>query len=288
MKPGEFLLFNAEARSILGKGPTKRGPNEWSNDFGLFKTDRTTQLQLEEMPLWRAVRGEVVTDFELFVRNSDVPLGRLLSVSARPLRNPAGKLLGAVANFRDITDFRRAQQQLYEQTVTDDMTMIPNHRAFWERLKTLYAEGNRGRRFCLVMVDIDHFKKLNDTYGHLTGDYVLIALANALSQNVRATDFAARYGGEEFCILFTDIEEKKAAELADKLRIAVMGLDAPTAVTASFGVCEFSWEKHSEPQGLIRDADAALYYAKNNGRNRVCTFSELKAIREGESSPGGS
>lgn len=278
---GEFLVFNPEAKAILGLGAIKGGPGEWPSTYGLFYPDGVTPFPPDELPLARAIQGFPSDRVEMFVRNQRNFPGRLLSVNARPVKDKQGRLRGGVATFNDITDLRRAQEQLLVQAVTDDMTMIPNHRAFWQRLNQLVAEGGRGRHFCLVMADIDHFKRFNDKFGHQMGDYVLIAVANALNESVRKTDLVARYGGEEFCVLFTDVDEHAAVAMAEKLRARVATIDAPERVTMSFGVRAYEVGCHgSDGQGLIREADAAMYQAKLEGRDRVVAFSGYAAAKK--------
>jgi diguanylate cyclase (GGDEF)-like protein len=120
------------------------------------------------------------------------------------------------------------------------------------------------------MVDVDHFKRVNDTHGHHVGDEVLIAVAQALKAGVRRVDLVARYGGEEFCVLYSGVGDSDAARLAESLRRAVAEADGPVAVTASFGVCVHSGARGGrDAEGMLHDADAALYRAKREGRDRV-------------------
>jgi diguanylate cyclase (GGDEF)-like protein/PAS domain S-box-containing protein len=176
----------------------------------------------------------------------------------------------------DISALKEAQLKLTELATTDDLTKLPNARALRERLQQLTHEGGRGRRFAVVIADIDHFKKVNDTHGHKVGDAVLAAVARVMKEHIRVTDFAARYGGEEFVIIFTDVDEERGCELAEKLRAAVARMQEPLSVTCSFGVCA---NDHSlaanDGEALMRAADLALYRAKREGRNRVVRYHEL-------------
>jgi diguanylate cyclase (GGDEF)-like protein len=185
-------------------------------------------------------------------------------------------LLGVAS---DITELKLAQGELARLAVTDEMTGLPNLRALHERLSLLVAEGQRGRQFAVVMLDVDHFKVINDTYGHTVGDEALKQIARTLHEHVRATDFVARYGGEEFCILLTDVDQHKAFVLADKLRTAIAAISLPVPVTASLGVCARSALSGPSVGGdvLIHAADDALYRAKRAGRNRVELASEVSS-----------
>jgi diguanylate cyclase (GGDEF)-like protein len=135
--------------------------------------------------------------------------------------------------------------------------------------------GRHGRSFSIVMVDVDHFKKYNDTYGHPAGDALLKTIGGILKSSLRTNDFAARYGGEEFLILLPDQDQKGAVEVAERIR---QRIEAETedrankrkAVTASLGVATFP-ESGRTADPLLANADAALYRAKNSGRNRVLT-----------------
>ncbi len=191
-------------------------------------------------------------------------------------RDDRGKPLELAGAAADVTTSKRTEREL-ELTrdrlaalvTTDELTTIANKRALNERLALLVAEGERGRKFAVTMIDIDHFKKLNDTHGHLEGDRVLREVALTLKGCLRKTDFVARYGGEEFCVLFTDVDGAAAYALAERLRIAVEGIAGPVKVTASFGVSVCATRERAEGSTLLEAADKALYRAKNAGRNRV-------------------
>jgi len=174
---------------------------------------------------------------------------------------------GGVVTLSDVTALRRAQHRLAELAITDELTRLPNRRALRDRLDLLAAEAARGRKFSVAIVDIDHFKKVNDTFGHAIGDEVLIAVAKALKESVRRSDMVARMGGEEFCVLQTDIDVDRMTMLTERLRGAIEAIAEPVRITASFGVCHSS--KTIEPTALLHHADQALYGAKRDGRNRV-------------------
>jgi diguanylate cyclase (GGDEF)-like protein len=136
-----------------------------------------------------------------------------------------------------------------------------------DRLELLAAEARRGRRFSLAIVDIDHFKRVNDTHGHAVGDRVLVGVAQALRDAVRRSDLVARLGGEEFCVVQTDVDPDLMAMLTERLRTTIETSIRPIAVTASFGVCHSSVSM--VPGEMLVKADGALYMAKRAGRNRV-------------------
>lgn len=265
---GQFTLVNPVAQRLVGGTFTSsHTTHEWVQRRAAYLPDKKTPFPKDMSPLQRALRGESSDDVEIFMVPPDSS-GLLVSVTARPVLDEKNHSHGGVATFRDITALRAAEEALAQLAVTDPLTCLPNQRAFRERLELLIAEGARGRKFALVMADVDHFKAVNDNHGHPVGDKVLHAVAQALSRRVRKTDLVARYGGEEFCVLLTDVDVERAGAIAEELRAAVAAITEPVAVTASFGVCGFG-PKHSTSGTLVAAADAALYRAKRDGRNRV-------------------
>lgn len=170
---------------------------------------------------------------------------------------------------------------------TDPLTGLANRRCFDDQLARLLAETDRfGGAMSLVMVDIDHFKTVNDTYGHDAGDLVLQAVARALQEGVRTVDVCARFGGEELAILLPQTPLAGAIELADRLRLAVerrtlAHAGGSIAVTASFGVASYP-ESVTTRDGLFAATDRALYRAKREGRNRVRSAPPLSSPRAGQ------
>jgi len=158
----------------------------------------------------------------------------------------------------------------------DALTQLPNRRRMQSDLVTECERSHRyGRPLTFVMIDLDHFKRLNDRYGHVVGDAVLHAVATALDQCLRTTDTAYRYGGEELAVLLRETGVEAAAALAERLRAAVAGLRMPESgvrVTASLGLAEWTGQMR-EPSDLIAAADTALYAAKRAGRDRVVVHS---------------
>jgi diguanylate cyclase (GGDEF)-like protein len=222
--------------------------------------------------------------------------GSLLAV---PLRSKGG-ILGVVNFIRGRPDAFSAQEirlaeaiaaqaalaianaRLYQQTLemsfTDSLTGAPNRRQLFLRLEQEYSRSVRfGDPLSILMIDLDHFKLVNDRHGHMVGDGVLRGVALALRRNVRKIDLVSRYGGEEFVVLLPRVAKPEAIEVAEKLRRAVAatalpGPDGggPLAVTVSIGVATLGADGDDAP-GLLEKADAALYEAKRLGRDRVAT-----------------
>ena len=168
----------------------------------------------------------------------------------------------------------------WQLATVDPLTGIPNRQNVLSRVDEELARANRYRRpFSVVMVDLDHFKRLNDTHGHAAGDVVLRQVAQRLADTIRAVDIVGRFGGEEFLVVLPETGPDAAATLAEKLRRAVAGapirlLDGhEVTVTLSAGVAGGPGDV-LRADGLVRDADAALYSAKALGRNNVYVFRE--------------
>lgn len=174
----------------------------------------------------------------------------------------------------EITERRRIELALHEAARTDALTGLANRRAMREQLDYQKARHARSGAapFAVVIADIDHFKRVNDTWGHDAGDLVLREVASRLKATVRQQDIVARWGGEEFMVLLPDTLPAGAATLAEKLRAVVAAApvacgEAAVAVTSSFGVAGFPCA--GDVEGAIKAADVALYAAKQAGRDRV-------------------
>lgn len=165
-----------------------------------------------------------------------------------------------------------ARQELQQSASTDMLTGLANRRAFDARLEAEHARCVRqGAPYALIMADLDHFKRVNDTHGHEVGDEVLIELARRLRNALRTEDELGRWGGEEFMVLLRDAGQHEAELVAEKLRLAVADSPfhtsaGPLAITTSLGIAVFIGEEM--PSMVARRADIALYGAKENGRNR--------------------
>jgi len=176
---------------------------------------------------------------------------------------------------RDISDRRALRLELERQATTDSLTGIANRRHFLSLAEREVRRcGRHGCSISLLMIDIDHFKNVNDTFGHATGDLAIRAVATACGSELRNSDLIGRIGGEEFCILLVETELEKACGVAERLRGLVQDIrltadDGRTVgLTASIGVAGLRHGEHDLPDLMAR-ADKALYQAKNAGRNRV-------------------
>lgn len=157
---------------------------------------------------------------------------------------------------------------LKKTNVQDHLTNLYNRRYLDKLLAGAYAE-NAG--FSVIMLDIDHFKRINDNYGHDKGDDVLRTFARIMADSVRAGDYCARFGGEEFMVLLLKSELRDAVKAAMRIkeRTAKTDISGVGHITASMGVVEFDKEEDCDIEGLIKNVDELLYMAKENGRNRI-------------------
>ncbi|MGZ8901777.1 MAG: GGDEF domain-containing protein, partial [Limisphaerales bacterium] len=202
----------------------------------------------------------------------------------RPADERLGSEVGALGYITDPTDldlllsrartlleFKAYLDTCEEDALTDHLTGLANRRRFERQLEREVARTLRyGHAFSLLLLDIDHFKQVNDNYGHEAGDEAIKSLARILQQGTRGIDLAARIGGEEFAIILTETRMKSALEVADRLRLTIKRIQTPAVgpISASFGVAECPSSAQTARE-LLAASDAALYQAKREGRDRV-------------------
>ncbi|HET7705982.1 MAG TPA: diguanylate cyclase [Thermoanaerobaculia bacterium] len=195
----------------------------------------------------------------------------------KPFQSP--ELLARVRAGKRIVDLQKelmeTNRRLELLSITDGLTKLHNHRYFQDELARAFEESERyDRPLSLAMIDIDFFKKVNDTYGHAVGDEILKGVANLYRESVRATDLVARYGGEEFAVMMPETNLEDALTFAEKIRSLVESTPmetqaGPLNITVSLGVASVPHSKIHTPKEVIVAADKALYRAKRNGRNQV-------------------
>ena len=221
----------------------------------------------------------------------------IFSINSAPIQATDGCHRGALVTLRDVThveehraeletmlamlrssrdEISRKNRELEILATQDALTGCLNRRAFFERFAIAFRFSHQtGSPLSCVMVDNDHFKSVNDTYGHHVGDEVLRQVARVLHELHRETHLVCRYGGEEFCILLPGFELEEAAAAAEQIRLAIMSIrlkdPADLRLTASLGVSELSAGAEN-PQEMINQADTCLYIAKRQGRNQVVCY----------------
>jgi diguanylate cyclase (GGDEF)-like protein len=196
-------------------------------------------------------------------------------INVEPHHDVHGNLIGLHGVTRNITERKRLEQKLQIQATTDGLTGIFNREHFWTRANEELQRIQRYGGVCsLLMVDIDHFKQVNDTYGHAVGDAVLQWITRLCREAIRDTDLFGRVGGEEFAILLLETDAAGAVAVAERLRQSIYdnhfvndeGIGIPLRV--SVGVAEYQKATESLSELMVR-ADKALYRAKSEGRNKV-------------------
>ncbi len=274
---GRFLYYNSTFCERFGVTPT-----EWigKNVFDLFPKEFAATYHATDMEILRSGVAQVVEEtspgpdmrtlywrthkFRISTEGGPDLLGGL-SLDTSHEHETAEKLR------RSHEQLRAMNMELMELSVTDGLTGLRNRRNFDERLARKIATGIS---FSLLLLDVDHFKALNDCFGHKCGDDVLRTLAELLNENTRVADSVFRYGGEEFAILLPDTSAEDALAMAERLRTTVA--DFPwkqRAVTLSAGVGTRA-ARHRHAADLLDEVDAALYRAKHLGRNRVVAADE--------------
>jgi len=228
----------------------------------------TSLTPLEECPIYRVIqtRGRYEGE-EQFARRDGTLL--TVQVASQPMLK-GGRVIGSVSVFRDISEQKELEEQLRLLSITDPLTGTYNRRFLKETLlKELYRAERHGDPLALVMLDLDHFKQLNDLYGHAVGDQVLRHVVELIQSRIRTSDCFARWGGEEFMLLLPSTQLAAARSLADALLEELQGtqVEGVGSVTASFGVT--SYRPGDTVDLLTQRADTLMYAAKQAGRNCV-------------------
>jgi diguanylate cyclase (GGDEF)-like protein len=178
------------------------------------------------------------------------------------------------ALLRDVTTQKRREVYLQALSYTDELTGLLNRRSLSAVLQQGVEDAvDKQLPLSLLMLDIDHFKQLNDTHGHAMGDKVLTAFGGLLKHRLRDSDYSCRYGGEEFCVILTNTAMQGAHKAAEDIRRAVMEMKTDgVAVTVSIGVATLEQIPTQVADELLKAADKALYEAKAQGRNRTVQY----------------
>lgn len=287
-----ILLANRAFENVLGVSAGQLLGHE-ANQLNWRSTE--TGGVPGELPWVAAIRlREPATDRTLDLRVADGRL-RTFAVNATPVLDPRGRVTGALASFDDVTELRLRNDELQRilgeletsrraiekqnaelayLAVRDPLTGCLNRRAFFEAFETAFeAVRGSGEWLHSAMVDIDHFKRVNDDFGHATGDRVIAFVAEVLRLHARETDLVARYGGEEFCLVFAGVDGETVCSILEQIREAVIAgassrFPAELRLTISSGYA-VQLAEDDRASAMVERADVALYAAKNTGRNRV-------------------
>ena len=257
VNPAFGALVEGGVAALLGKTPAQcpGGPNAAiyeSKINEVFVTGQDAEFELT----WAGHNGKEVCSL----------------IRLTPERDASGVVASVLGVGRDITDLNTFRQQIHHMAFHDALTALPNRALFNDRLQQVLSEASRhGRLAGVMMLDLDHFKNINDTLGHAAGDQLLAEAATRLSGCIRSQDTVARMGGDEFAILLPSIRSRDdlgqvARKILQALTQPFMLEDREMSISGSLGIAVFP-QDHQEAGGLMKQADAAMYLAKQAGRN---------------------
>jgi diguanylate cyclase (GGDEF)-like protein/PAS domain S-box-containing protein len=271
----KITYWNKGAEHISGYSQEQVLGAYCHNNLLQHVTEDGVQLCHNDCPLTVTMKDGQERESELYLRHIDgyrVPV----LVRTSPIRDEKGKIIGAVevfSNNQTIMKMKRRISKMEQTVIYDPLTQIGNRKHIEVKIKSALQEYRQMRfPFGVLFIDIDHFKSINDTFGHITGDKVLRAVANTLRHNLRETDTCGRWGGEEFLALVFNLDGENLRAIAEKLRSLVEQTVIPTetgkpSVTISIGATLVRNEDTLE--SLVYRADKLMYISKSNGRNCV-------------------
>jgi diguanylate cyclase (GGDEF)-like protein/PAS domain S-box-containing protein/putative nucleotidyltransferase with HDIG domain len=270
----KIMLWNRAAERLTGIPAASIEQKLWSPTLINLRDETAKLLSVEECPVIGAMKSGAQTLRRLSIMGR---AGQRVDIDAQlvPIYSKGGITHGAAVLMHDASSqitLEQRIQSLHEQATRDPLTQVAN-RAEFDRILNSCVTSHLERRLpcSLILCDIDHFKRINDTYGHQAGDEVLVTFAALLRRHGRSGDLVARYGGEEFVLLCADCDNATATRKAEAIRLEVadfpmQALDGK-CISASFGVTEV--QSGDTPETMLRRSDRALYQAKASGRNAV-------------------
>ncbi|WP_234906992.1 putative bifunctional diguanylate cyclase/phosphodiesterase [Rhizobium rhizogenes] len=276
---GRYLLCNHGFERLVGKSEAEIVGH---TDFDLFERELAEFFRHKDQA---AAEAGCITVNEEWVVHGDSEASKLLETRKVPVRDEDGRISGILGIARDITELNASRQEIQRMAYYDGLTSLPNRACFNSLLQESISKRERRELLSGVMlVDMDHFKKINDTMGHPTGDELLCLAAKRLNECVEPLGTVARFGGDEFAIILPDMQKDELAELArallDKFADAFLLDGREVFVSCSIGVATYPNDAETADD-LIRYADSALYLAKQTGRGAFRFYSaELTAKAE--------
>ncbi|MCX7792068.1 MAG: GGDEF domain-containing protein [Chloroflexaceae bacterium] len=274
----QALFFNGIFPVLFNPAPGKVLAETYGDDIWFLLA--TCTLAIHFYPSWRGVALALgVYILSVAIVAAQVVQWQLNGIDdgsgARIIQiyTLGGMLLGfmlVMASYRNrLIRIQTEYELLAAIAYTDGLTGLPNRRQLYRDLNRLIAEAERyGHAFCVCLFDVDHFKRINDQYGHMVGDQALRAVGDTVRANLRVVDYFGRWGGEEYCILSPHTNVDQAFSALERVRLALREItDVPIPISASFGVAVYRPGDSAET--LLHRADAAMYRAKRNGRDRI-------------------
>jgi diguanylate cyclase (GGDEF)-like protein/PAS domain S-box-containing protein len=264
----------------VNKAPLERAGYRREDVIGQYFYDApwwnyTNQVRTQLIAAINAAKRGEFSRYDVVVKmgNDFVPIDFQIA----PVLDDSAQIIGLLATAVDITDRKQLEEELYQQARHDFLTGLPNRRSCMEQGEVEFSRTQRYENtLSIMMLDIDHFKTINDIYGHQAGDLVLKKLAMIFQDVLRNVDITGRLGGEEFLVILPETAIDKAVKVAERLREAISrtAISLPTGLqihfTVSIGIAPFI-DKNTNFETLVNEADKALYRAKQTGRNKVCT-----------------
>jgi diguanylate cyclase (GGDEF)-like protein len=272
------LLVNGAALDLLKLDQLPKQRMTWSRVRAATNFCASPGMPLpEDMdPVYEAVRNEKRMECNLLVKPSDSGHGRWLHVAAFPATDRGGNFIAGIATLFDISEFKGIQDMLYHKATHDPLTGLSNKAFFSASLcKELARSKRRDDAACaLLVLDIDKFKRVNDSLGHAAGDDLLVKVADRINSEVRDADVVARIGGDEFAILLTDLSvdncAQTAREVSERICLSLTNAfqikDEEVYISASIGISLYPFDGQNEGVMLAK-ADSAMYMTKEHGRN---------------------
>jgi diguanylate cyclase (GGDEF)-like protein/PAS domain S-box-containing protein len=265
-RQGEYLyanqltleLFNTTLKELKGK-----------TDYAFFEPHMLADILKTDEMVFNTGQKVINEERALAVTDGRVRVYR--AIKQPIIHSKTKQVIGLIGVSTDITDIVELREKLAEQAYTDELTRLYNRRKIWQCFESSYEKARQqDSALSCIIIDIDHFKRVNDSFGHDFGDNVIVELANIIHSNLRKSDHCGRVGGEEFLIVLNDTTGKEALDVAERLRHQFLEselniLESPFSL--SCGVTQLS-PNDSEFLDLYRRADDALYKAKHLGRNR--------------------
>jgi diguanylate cyclase (GGDEF)-like protein/PAS domain S-box-containing protein len=296
---GAVLFANAAAKRIFGRPPDELEGGETPGEDRRIREDGTAMPDDEVPNVAAQARGESVRNVMMGMVRADGYV-RWLLVDAVPVKDGSGRVREVVSSFTDVTDRKKAEHELERQALHDTLTGLPNRSLLLDRLEQALRTARRlATPLALLVMDLDRFKEINDTFGHRAGDLLISEVAQRITADLRETDTVARLGGDEFALILPGADEGGAGHVAQKIIAALQrpfeieGVAHEIAISIGIAV---SPQHGEDVETLVRRADMAMYVAKTTpggsavyaepqdpeGSNQLALMAELRQTLEAD------